>query len=514
MIFINKNKFMQKKLYFLDESEKNRILNLHENRTQKQYLDILNNMDDVLTESKFWGISNDGNVLFTSEKIFVVEKGKTGSFEYGKDSLPYIISVLKKKSDNNLLENVINTIEYLNTPRLFLNTILENLDINYDYKKNILKEWDKKYFKNINIINESFELIVENKFILESWNEIVVICEQVWDYFQKGLKKAGEFAYNVGSKAVKGVSKIASGIWNTLGNAVSLATKKIIVPILQKGILPALRWIRCNASTRIGIISEVILSMFPTVVVVKAVYGLFILLDIYEIVTGEFDNNDPCGFYPKGNDYSDIWFGVIFHIIGLLLTGLAAKPTVTILKRAAKTKVIDSTAKTYLRSIIDSLPKLKSSLTDAKKFINLVFPSAGNILSKMFNGIDTFITMFKNWITKTFKLNTMAVVKTVKSLGTKKGLTKLAVGGTLGYLLAEFFKEKSLKKGDKNEMVKNLQIALNSAIKIDPLYKNLELLPETGIFEEKTEKAVKHVQKLLGVKETGIADSSIISIFE
>lgn len=29
---------MQKKLYFLDEEEKNRILNLHESRTKKQYL--------------------------------------------------------------------------------------------------------------------------------------------------------------------------------------------------------------------------------------------------------------------------------------------------------------------------------------------------------------------------------------------------------------------------------------------------------------------------------------------
>ena len=29
---------MNKKLYFLDEDEKNRILNLHESRTKKQYL--------------------------------------------------------------------------------------------------------------------------------------------------------------------------------------------------------------------------------------------------------------------------------------------------------------------------------------------------------------------------------------------------------------------------------------------------------------------------------------------
>ena len=29
---------MQKKLYYLDEQEKNRILNLHESRTKKHYL--------------------------------------------------------------------------------------------------------------------------------------------------------------------------------------------------------------------------------------------------------------------------------------------------------------------------------------------------------------------------------------------------------------------------------------------------------------------------------------------
>ena len=41
---------MKKKLYFLDEEEKNRILNLHESRTKKQYL---------INEQSIPGVSQD-----------------------------------------------------------------------------------------------------------------------------------------------------------------------------------------------------------------------------------------------------------------------------------------------------------------------------------------------------------------------------------------------------------------------------------------------------------------------
>lgn len=53
---------MQKKLYFLDEQEKNRILNLHENRTQNQYLlteainrDTFNNKIRNICKSNLYG---------------------------------------------------------------------------------------------------------------------------------------------------------------------------------------------------------------------------------------------------------------------------------------------------------------------------------------------------------------------------------------------------------------------------------------------------------------------------
>jgi hypothetical protein len=46
---------MQKKLYYIDNEEKNRILNLHENRTKTQYL-VEN---QLLENSSYFGISND-----------------------------------------------------------------------------------------------------------------------------------------------------------------------------------------------------------------------------------------------------------------------------------------------------------------------------------------------------------------------------------------------------------------------------------------------------------------------
>ena len=65
-----------KNLYFLNEEERNRILNLHQVATENQYLmeQLVVSLNGDVNENtnQYWGVSEDCNTLFTSENIIVI----------------------------------------------------------------------------------------------------------------------------------------------------------------------------------------------------------------------------------------------------------------------------------------------------------------------------------------------------------------------------------------------------------------------------------------------------------
>ena len=93
---------MQKKLYFLNEEEKNRILNLHETRTKKQYL--LNEQTEVCpnqlpmdrVESD---IRNLSDIFKNMEKAFV-------RMFYQKERVVEIYNTIKKLSSKNVYDEM------------------------------------------------------------------------------------------------------------------------------------------------------------------------------------------------------------------------------------------------------------------------------------------------------------------------------------------------------------------------------------------------------------------------
>jgi len=449
---------------------------------------------------KYFGLSNDENILFTDEKIIVLKENNGNksieSFLYDSDSLVYILQVAKSGYKRKLMEGKIDSISYITSPRKFLVTLLETFEFEESFKMNILIDWDKKFSNVFGLLSEGVNGLTKSNLINEGWDYINVLSEQFWEYLGKGAKALGQAALK-GAKAIGGA----------IGKGLKAATQKIILPILKQGVLPFLRWIRRNLNTYMGMIVDVVASMFPTAIVLRIIWGLIVMMDIYEILTGDYDPYDP------ERKQAPFLF-LITDIISLLFTQAVGMTAKVGLKSAIKAGVTSGPTKKILAQLIDSLPKLRGFLNSANAFVTKVFgKNAGKFISSVFNGIDTILTKLVNWIKTTFnfKAGAEAIVQTGQQLATKQGVKKLVGGVIGGYLLADLVNYitagNSLKRGSKGDLVKSLQ---NSLIAITKDYPQVNFKgPVDGDFGVNTENAIKKVQEILKLPVTGVFDSQL-----
>ena len=486
---------MQNKLYFLDESERSRILNLHKNRTNKKYL-----ANDVISEieSFIWGVSKDEKILFTETKIFFMEGETPKSLEYNLESLPHLLNVLKKEYDKKLTEGNINLVKYFSIPRKFLSEITKSLDS--DIHKKILKEWDNKFNNNFRLLNENVELITESLKTKELWDEVSLICERTWAEWGK---QAWQGAKNVGKSIGGAITKGAKAVWS----GISSAAKAIIMPIINQGVIPFLRWLRRNLNTYMGMIVDIVASMFPTYIVMRIIWGLIVLLDFYEILKNDYDPKDP-------SRQQMPFIGLIGDVISLLFTAAIGTATKASLKTAIKVGTTSGPTKKVLKQLVDNLPKLRGFLDSAKSFIDKFFgKTAGGIVSFIFNGIDTIITKLVNFIKSTFKIGTNIAKATGKELVTKQGIGKLALGVTMGVTFAEFMKNNTLKEGQKNPLITQVKENLINNKNYPESEGGFPTLkyngPINNYFDKNLTSAVKQLQTKFKLPITGVVDPTI-----
>ena len=299
--------------------------------------------------------------------------------------------------------------------------------------------------------------------------------------YSKGYQE-NKFYQSVG----KGIDAAQSGL-ALVGKALSSVAKKIIIPIIKKGVLPFMRWIRRNLNTYLGIIVDVVLSLLPTVVVMKVVWGLIVLLDIYEIATGDYDPDDP--------DRAQMPFVyLVTDIISWGFTAAAGKAASVTLKSGIKGgKAVGSATKGILKKALDTAPTIKNGLKVVQEFLNKLF-GAGNFATKIFGYVDSVITKMVNWI-KSLLGETSSVLKT------KKGVATASIGLGLGVGMAELFAERSFGEGKsgiygRGKEVKQMQnnlLAMSETPEFNVGYKG----PVTGVYDKKTGDAVyKLYQKL------------------
>ena len=433
---------------------------------------------------KYLGISLDNKYVFTSKGFYICE-GHGKFVPYGTKMLSHLFEAARTNMRLLYRKGLISLSEYKTQPKKILYEFFKIVDPKLT--KKVLLEYDMR--TRSNLITENDNKVTIDKKISEAWNTTKLLMEQNWfqQAYDWGSKKVGQAKDWVVDKAKKVGSAIVSGaqyLGDKLMQGLDYVAQKIIIPIIKQGVIPLIRWIRRNLTTYLGIIVDVVLSVLPTVVVMKVVWGLIVLLDIYEIATGDYDPKEP-----ERKDMPFVFLTI--DLLSLLLTGLAAKGVGAPLKVVARKKAAalgPGILKNTLTKLLNAMPKLKGILMQVKQFLTKLF---GNmpIISKLFGFVDNIITKFVAWI------------QTLVGATAKKATAKrLLIGGGLGLTIAEFFKETTIKSGDKGPQVREIQkgIAALADPNLPPDLKIPNLVfSEKDIdssFGSKTERAVRTIQ--------------------
>lgn len=271
--------------------------------------------------------------------------------------------------------------------------------------------------ESLGTINESVNELIENiewkkELVCEWLKDKTVINEGLWDSIKSG------------------VSNIASKI----GNA-ALETAKAI---FNKGVLPALRWVRRGLYTGVGIVIDVIVSILAAKTN-AIVWFVVVLLDIYEIVTGDFDPQDP--------DRMQLPFFFLFaDLLGCIFTGataLAARKVAPAIAKNGLAKAAPQLVKP-METLAQKIPTLQGQLGSiATTLGNKLGPSSVGIISKIKSGISRVLQQFMEFIQKLFsKQGAVAAAAGVGVYGAShvagKAMSSLDPSGKMGQYITKF----------------------------------------------------------------------------
>ncbi len=209
-----------------------------------------------------------------------------------------------------------------------------------------------------------------------------------------------------------------SNMWDKLkkvGSNVATDFKNVAMFAFKQGILPFMRWIRRNATTNIGIVIDVVVAIlsFKTSAIIWAV---IVLIDIYEIVTGDYDPQEP-------ERQQMPFFYLISDVLAVVFTAGSALLFRKAIPTVAKvgSKGMNSALVNLLKSLLNKFPTLKNSLKVAMDSLRKAFPSAGNIISTMGRGIETVLAKLEAFIIKLIA----PTLTGVAALGMVKGTQSL-----------------------------------------------------------------------------------------
>jgi hypothetical protein len=216
---------------------------------------------------------------------------------------------------------------------------------------------------------------------------------------------------------VKEGGVIEEGFWSDAWNKLSSGVKNIAMSAFKNGILPFMRWIRRNATTNIGIVIDVVVAIlsFKTSAIV---WAIIVLIDIYEIVTGDYDPKEP-------ERQQMPFFYLISDLLAVVLTAGSAllfRKSIPVIAKAGA-KGMNSTLVGFLRTLLNKFPVVKTMLKTAMDALRRAFPNAGNILSSIGRGIENVLSKLESFI----KQLIMPVATGVAALGLVKG-TQAVIG--------------------------------------------------------------------------------------
>jgi hypothetical protein len=185
--------------------------------------------------------------------------------------------------------------------------------------KKTIKEHAQKTFNSI-LLTENTQDLSEIKPLIK---EFLSEGKNAWNYFTDFVSNTAKDAYtgvkdfvvDTAKGAYKLGGEIAKGNWSEVWN------------LMKQGVKWLGRKIRQAVYSPVGIIIDTILIVTGVGKVAQfVVWGIVVLLDIYEFVTGDYEHKDE-----------PMWMRIIFFLIdilGLVTAGIAAKAARTAVKTA------------------------------------------------------------------------------------------------------------------------------------------------------------------------------------
>jgi len=309
--------------------------------------------------------------------------------------------------------------------------------------------------------NNSFNkvLITEN---LQNISEIkndfkMLMNEGLWDNFKK-------WAVETGKSSWEGFKEFGKSVYKGTGdffNKISKGQWKEAFSIVGKGILYLARKIRSAMYHPIGMILDAILiaTSVATVGAGKAVqmtvWGIIVALDIYELISGNFEEQLP------------MWQRLLFlgvDILGLVFAGASAKAAKVPLEAAVGgLKTVEEVAvvarknswlKNLLIKIKSGLDSVPGLLKSAAEYLSKKFKPAATFINGILNGLGKIIGQLTEFLTKVLKTPVNLIDKGLTSQTKLAKGTRAAVGTTA--LVGGIGTYGEYKKGQNNDIASNV----------------------------------------------------------
>lgn len=332
-----------------------------------------------------------------------------------------LIDLDKKKNLGSIWESIDNI-------RLFFEkTILNTPNIPKHIKEEYINEWrtiqlnesHNKY--DLNLIKESCRFIFTESSETPSGEQ-----SKGWS-IGGAIKGFGDWAYKKGSELVKDTGKLiynaATGAYQ-IGKAIVSGDVLKVIKLIGQGAVYFARWLRRFMYNPIGIVIDTVLLAIGVGKTVQWIpWAIIVALDIYELVSGDFEDKD-----------SPLWARLLFmgfDVLGLVLGGLAAK---TAKAAANPLRGLVGKSTQEISEILLNNPTLRKSILDMQKNVAKVpgflqkavdlikprFPKVAEWLAKMLSNANVFVQKLLDSLKKIFSANTAKVAA-------KKSLTTLPI---------------------------------------------------------------------------------------
>jgi hypothetical protein len=367
----------------LTESERRRIKNLYETPIS---------LDFVISN---WLSPDEKYVIFLDELYDIESKTKLGNIWENFDNFKFF---LKHSFDSST-------------------TIPQQI------KEDVLKTLDSF------LLTESTQNLTSLKPIFKQ------LLKEDWGV----LGDLGNWAKETATGAVKGVTDFVKTGYEglkKLGIAISEGDWMKIVDLLKKGALYVARSIRSALYSPVGLILDAILMASGVGVIFKALpWAIVVALDIYEFMTGNYEDPD------LSMGWRLLFLGV--DIIGLVSSGIFAKSSRSVvlgaISRFGKSEkgiqaAVQNTPKlkSFLSKILENYPKVEGFMRQAISQVKGKSSMFFKFLSSIIGGIGKFIGKLISYITKILTVPGKLTTKLGGGLKTAAGINTLVPVAAIG----------------------------------------------------------------------------------